>query len=525
MSSTYTLPVDLTHGSWVDGSHRQGRMRRRLRSWRGGGWTQPACYACLALVLGACADDDPAPTGPSEPDTVVRSIEVIPPERTVGVFGTQFMVRAEALNQDGEILFQDLGRFSWSSSAPDIATVSLEPHPRIDGRKLQLVTGMSEGTATITATSQGVTGSMAVTVRDRARPAWSVAVGMGMIDAGVAVGGDGTIYTAINEWGAPRSRLFAVSPEGTTLWSLELPNHVRGTPAIGDDGTLYLGCMSGRLIAVDPDGTVRWMLEDIYPIRSSPAIGPDETVYVAGGRHVYAVDPEGEIRWVYEQEDRTFAFSSPALATDGTIYVGGTDHRLHAIHPDGSPRWTFRTGDIIASSPSIGADGTIYFGSLDGQLYAVNPDGTEKWSVHLDDRGIQSSPSIGPDGTIYVGARGVYAIDLGGSVRWNYQAGGSLIATPILGADGTVYAGFAGRIHALDAEGTLLWDYPTGRHIRGSPAIGVDGTVLSTRWSPPEPYEGTVYGVTETEPTNGGFEGAPWPAERGDRANTGRAGG
>ena len=67
------------------------------------------------------------------------------------------------------------------------------------------------------------------------------------------------------------------------------------------------------------------------------------------------------------------------------IYVGSTDDRLHAIHPDGSPKWTFRTGDIIAFSPSIATDGTIHFGSYDRRLYAVNPEGTERWTVHLDE--------------------------------------------------------------------------------------------------------------------------------------------
>ena len=502
--------------------------------------TLPIWWVFLSIGLGACGEDRTAPVEPAEPDTVVSSIGVssqipggvmITSDRTIGILGTQVPVSAVALTEDGERLYGSVGhpgRFSWSSSAPDVATVEAAPHPRIAGRKQRLVAGVSEGTATITATSQGVTGSMPVTVRDRAELTWSVAVGMGFIDAGVAVGGNGTTYIGINEWGAPRSRLFAVLPEGAVLWSVELPGHVRSIPAIGDDGTLYIGSQAGHLFAVDPGGSIQWMLEGLDPIRSSPAIGPDGTIYVAGGHHVYAVDPQGAIQWAYERErdETVFFMSSPAIATDGTIYLGGEDGLLFAFDPDGSLRWTFRTGDRIRSSPSIGVDGTIYFGSHDGRLYAVSPDGTERWSVHLDERGIVSSPSIGPDGTIYVLANGVVAIDPSGSSRWNYGSGGRSSATPILGVDGTVYVGFAGGVTAaLDAQGSLLWDYRAGRHISGSPAIGVDGTVVSTRWSPPEPYEGTVYGVTETEPVNGGFEGAPWPTERGDRANTGRAGG
>ncbi len=396
--------------------------------------------------------------------------------------------------------------------------------------------GTSEGVATITATSQGLTGEMTVTVRDAARVAWSVPTGSGWIEAGIAIGAEGTIYVVSAQYGTT-GRVTALSPQGSVVWTLATSFRVISTPAIGEDGTLYFGGRaigadrpSGRLISVDPGGTVRWMLEDIDAIYSSPAIGPDGTIYVAGGHHVYAVDPQGEIQWAHERDhhETLFLASSPAIASDGTIYVGGEDGLLYAINPDGSPRWTFGTGDRIRSSPSIGLDGTVYFGSHDGRLYAVSPNGTERWSVELDWRGISSSPSIGPDGTIYVIAGDVFAVESGGSIRWSYPArtGGSTV-TPILGRDGTVYVGAAGdAIHALDAQGELLWDGPTGRHLFGSPAIGVDGTIFSTFFSGPsvETSEGTVQAIVETESTNGGFEGAPWPTERGDRANTGRAG-
>ena len=490
---------------------------------------------CLALALGACGNDDPPPTGPSEPDTVVDSIWVDPPERNIGVLGIATVsVGAAALNEGGDVLYGstlDPGRFAWSSSAPDIATVDAVPHPHIEGREGRLVTGLSEGTATITATSQGVTGSMTVTVRDRAGLGWSVPIPEG-ISAGNVMGPDGTIYIGTNDHGADRSLWYAISPQGEVLWTMVLPLTGRSHPAIADDGTLYFGSRStgagdfaGRLIAVDPGGTVRWILEDIEGIRSSPAIGSDGTIYVAGGHHVHAVDPQGKIQWTYETTDNAFFLSSPAIGSHGTIYVGGEDERLHAINPDGSLQWTFRTGDRIRSSPSIGTDGTVYFGSHDGRLYAIDPHGNERWSVNLDERGIRSSPSIAPDGTIYVMAEGVTAIDPGGSVRWSYPIASRSGATPILGADGTIYlanitslGGIAGIIFALDSQGRLLWEYPTEGAAGGSPVIGLDGAVVAAA-------EHELVAVVETDLTNGGYQGAPWPVARGDRANTGRAGG
>ena len=328
---------------------------------------------------------------------------------------------------------------------------------------------------------------------------------------------------------------------GRRSLDLSLPYTIQSTPAIGADGKLYFGSYNvsdagswGSLIAVDPGGSIRWILDDLDAIYSSPALGPDGTIYVAGGRHVHAVDPRGEIRWTYETPGRTFSFSSPAVASDGTIYVGGDDHALHAINPDGSPRWTFKTGDLIRAPPSIGADGTIYVPSYDGRLYAVNPDGSERWSVVVERSiggsfaRVDSPPSIGPDGAIYVLDRGLFAINPGGSIRWHVDdlVGGT---TPILGADGNVYVGSVSAVTALDAQGTLLWDYrPGGLGISGvrvaaSPAIGVDGTIIATSFSDRD--GGTIHGIVETEPTNGGYVGSPWPTQRGNRANTGRVGG
>ena len=523
----------------------------------------PAASACLSLVLGGCGGERAAPVAPSVPDTVapsvpdtvVASIRITPSERTIGILGNRFQTGAAALAADGATLYDTgdaPGRFAWSSSAPEVASVN-EDSILSNGGSTRSVTGLRDGTATITATSQGVTGRMTVTVRERARVAWSVPLdwsfperGMASILAGVAIRADGTIYVGWNDNPAQKSHWYALSPQGGVLWTVDVPGLTNwGMPAIGGDGTLYFGSSigsAGSLVAVDPGGSIRWILDNLDAISSSPAIGPDGTIHVAGGRHVHAVDPRGEVRWTYETPVRTFTFSSPAVASDGTIYVGGDDNALHAVHRDGSPRWKFQTGDLIRAPPSIGADGTIYVPSYDGRLYAIDPDGSERWSVVVtrtpegfagSPPQVNSPPSIGPDGAIYVLSMGLFAINPGGSIRWHYHTGtGGYRTTPILGADGNVYLGSGRRVTALDAQGRLLWEYnpgdardlsPAKRYILASPAIGVDGTIIATSFS--ETDGGTIHGIVETESANGGYAGSPWPTQRGNRANTGRVGG
>ena len=531
---------------------REGRNRRRL--------IRPATSAFLSLVFSGCGGERATPVAPSAPDTVapttpdtvVASIRITPSERTIGFLGTQFHPFAEALAADGTTLYRtafDPGRFVWSSSAPEIASVSRDSILS-NGGSTRTVTGLSDGTATISATSQGVTGRLTVTVRERARLAWSVplewsfpdAVAPILIGAGVTIGADGTIYVGWNDDPAQTSHWYALSPQGGILWTLDVPGRTTwGMPAIGADGTLYFGSNSGSwgsLVAVDPGGSIRWILNGLDAINSSPALGPDGTIYVAGGRHVHAVDPQGEIRWTYETPVKNFFTSSPALASDGTIYVGGDDHALHAINRDGSPRWTFKTENLVRAPPSIGADDTIYVPSHDGRLYAVNPDGSERWSVVVNRppsgfegsrASVDSPPSIGPDGAIYVLGRGLFAINRDGSIRWHFHSSTSgYRTTPILGADGNVYLASGPAVTALDAQGRLLWDYEPGSvpwddHFVASPAIGIDGTIIAASVS--ETDGGTIHGIVEMESANGGYAGSPWPTQRGNRANTGRAGG
>ena len=107
---------------------------RRLIRPRGVG-ILPAASAFLWLVFGGCGGERAAPVAPSvpdtvaptTPDTVVASIRITPSERTIGFLGTRFHPFAEALAADGTTLYRtafDPGRFAWSSSAPEIASVS-----------------------------------------------------------------------------------------------------------------------------------------------------------------------------------------------------------------------------------------------------------------------------------------------------------------------------------------------------------------------------------------------------------------
>jgi outer membrane protein assembly factor BamB len=151
------------------------------------------------------------------------------------------------------------------------------------------------------------------------------------------------------------------------------------SPAVSSEGRIYLGLQvgtGGGLYAFEDDGdsaSLKWSYGIDGAVWSSPAIGADGTIYVGSDDNkLYAIEDkgdQGDTLWTYSTGDDVR--SSPAVDANGTIYVGSYDDKLYAINSDGSLRWKYSTGVNICSSPAIGADGTIYIGSYDGELYAI----------------------------------------------------------------------------------------------------------------------------------------------------------
>jgi outer membrane protein assembly factor BamB len=388
----------------------------------------------LALAVNGCKD---AVTDPGvRPDSLPASIEMLPSERPLFFIGMTYRIGARTVAADGTFLrgarlFPQL--FRWSSDAPNTVTVD----------SLGVVTAVSEGTARVSATSGGVRGTTAVTVRDAIRRAWSYPLGAPP-GWGLSIGDDETIYVPAHK------TLEAVAPGGARRWSV--PGEVSFAPAIAPDGTVYFGTLAS-FMAVDRSGVVRWILPNLHRISTSPAMGPDGSVYVASrDSMLHAVDPAGQKRW--ESKARgSFNLSAPAVARDGTILIGADNGFLYAFGPDGKERWIFRTGGAIQSTPAIALDGTIYFGSEDQHLYALSPGGNLKWSLPLPLASAYSSPVIGSDGTVYIGGYGLHAVDASGRLRWSYpgpnpRAGTEWFGTPVVAVDGSIFVG-GGNLFAL----------------------------------------------------------------------------
>ena len=67
-----------------------------------------------------------------------------------------------------------------------------------------------------------------------------------------------------------------MNPDGTAKWTFgTLYDIPFSTPAIGADGSIYIGTRDWNSYAVNPDGTGKWTFKTGDEIWSSAAIGGD----------------------------------------------------------------------------------------------------------------------------------------------------------------------------------------------------------------------------------------------------------
>ncbi|KJD31116.1 hypothetical protein PK35_16255 [Tamlana nanhaiensis] len=368
--------------------------------------------------------------------------------------------------------------------------------------------------------------------------------------------------------------------EPTVLWSYEVPFYSTHASVAVNEGMAYVttdGKSSdptrGDNVLAIKGGDLVWSDLTDEVMRMSPSVDANGTVYVGDYFAVFnAYLADGSLKWSVDLGNR-IQYSSPAFAEDGTIYLGmENDDVLHAIYPDdGSIKWTFPVGHDIRATPAVDASGTIYVASSDDYFYAINPDGTEKWKVFYgdytagapaiseskqavylscktsDDTGHliafnmadgsiiwdnasrpnakleQGGPSIAADGTVYVGGEDNKMVAYNpndGSIKWEYETTGAILAAPALDNDGNLYFGDrAGYFYVVDPNGENKWaKTQLDEEINSSAAIDGNGVIyILTRNNTDR--KGKVYAL-KTNAT--GIMDSEWPMLSKDAKHTGR---
>jgi outer membrane protein assembly factor BamB len=246
---------------------------------------------------------------------------------------------------------------------------------------------------------------------------WSYHLESHIVESSPVVGPDGTVYLAATNPQTGGGSVVALGADGSERWRYEVGSRLPFSPALGADGTLYVGARNGNLYALNPDGSLKW-LTPLGAVSSSVAVGADGTIYLGSASDYQALNPtDGAQVWAFSPVDGQ-ADSTPAVDPGGRIYLSASSNELYAVNPDRTVAWTFSAEpegerEVHFSSPAtIDAAGVLYVGTREGELFAVNPDGTLRWRLFLPEGGmILVGPALGSDGTLYVGAgSNLYAV-------------------------------------------------------------------------------------------------------------------
>ena len=154
---------------------------------------------------------------------------------------------------------------------------------------------------------------------------WKSAIGTGCAHC-PSIGSDGTIYIGAE-------KLYAITPTGALKWSFDAGSGFAASSdaqAISSDGTIYyavsMGSQRGDIIAVNSDGSQKWR-ETIANewVWSSPAIGKDGTVYI--GSTSMGTTPYGVL---YAFNGEPFDPITIEKPVQGRLYF--IDKEIHSTH-------------------------------------------------------------------------------------------------------------------------------------------------------------------------------------------------
>ncbi len=318
----------------------------------------------------------------------------------------------------------------------------------------------------------------------------------GMVLGTPAIAGD-TLFAATDAG-------FAISLDtdsGETLWMRDIGSPSDSAPAVAGD-LVYLGTRHHRMLALDRiTGELSWE-HDLENIVLGSPIVLDGTLYIGSTNgKLEALDAAtGDLRWSADANGWVVAHP----ATDGMVVAATSlGERFITVDPDtGRRRLEFHAGTPVAGGPVI-ADGRAFFVTNRGGVWAVDPLAVSRpfsrfayvAKFNFFAWRLRSSPPR-QTGTLWVGsARGkvkyspayadgnLFVVNesskvtafngVDGSIVWESQLDGELVAEPVVAGDTLVLGTADGRLHGLNVStGSGQWAHDTGDYpLSAAPSV------------------------------------------------------
>jgi hypothetical protein len=239
---------------------------------------------------------------------------------------------------------------------------------------------------------------------------------------GVAVGADGTVYTA------SEAAVKAYNPDGTEKWTFPMNPYAFIVPgiAVGPDGNIYSVAVEGiGAFSLTPQGTLRWSKPEPYdaqaPIDYNEIVfgpnGSTSQMYFYSNSHLRAYKLDGTLAFTIKSD-----FGQPAVGPEGNIHTA-----FGAYSPvKGSLVWVFvsQYPYNTTSAPDVGSDGIHYEIQNTAELFALTSTGTEKWHFTLN--GVFGDPVVDPQNTQIIAGSKQFLFEPGYIIAASAQDGHEL---------------------------------------------------------------------------------------------------
>ncbi|MFT3766412.1 MAG: PQQ-binding-like beta-propeller repeat protein [Minicystis sp.] len=264
-----------------------------------------------------------------------------------------------------------------------------------------------------------------------------------------------------------RSRTSLFGPSiPKTAWQLDLGSPILTPPVVDNEGWIYVITADGHLNAVQPDGTIGWSyaFAPSTQTRGTPAIGEDGTLYFGAEAGIFAVTLDGEKVWLFNAGGDK---SAAAIGEDRTIYVYSSNGTLYALGPDGAPRWTLDTPPLPVSAgdgkpePHVALDaaGNIHIGLANGVVQTVNPNGMMVSNSEQICGGPVRQFVVSHNSNVYAECANIlYGLDPAGDIAWSTKdwGGGVFYQRPAVTSDGGLMV-VDGGVMRVSSDGHSLW--------------------------------------------------------------------
>jgi eukaryotic-like serine/threonine-protein kinase len=175
---------------------------------------------------------------------------------------------------------------------------------------------------------------------------------------------------------------FEISEAGARQqWSTDVGGAMVASPALDEDGNLYVGTMTQDLVAVSPTGKELWRFEATGAIWGTPVVHEGQVMFGDLSGNIFALNANtGTVEWTITVDGPVIG--SGALLEDGVAF-GVEEIGVQMVSFSGTKNWSHPvTGEIQAGLVQAGDFVLVSVTNGEDLMIALDPaNGNERWST------------------------------------------------------------------------------------------------------------------------------------------------